>query len=124
MTDEELVKRWRHLKQQEEDYRKMRLETEEALVGRLDKSPDFSGTEKVHGLGVSYRLAKKVSAEDLLAAAESASISPERVSELFRTKYEINAKAWAEASDEEQAALSAAITTKPAKPSFTVLKDK
>ena len=123
-TEDELIEQWEAAKRTEEAWRKERITLEQEVTRRLAKPEDHQGTAKFGKLSVSYGLSRKVDPKALQDAAKSANIPAARLGVLFRWKPELNALEWAEASEEEKAALSVAIESEPRKPTVSVRKTK
>ena len=99
---------------------------EDELISTL-RIQDIEGVKTVKAPGykvkVTQRFNRSIDA-DLLqeVAAEHGIIG--HLSDLFRWKPEINARAWATADESITGPLLAAITTKPGRPSFSIEKDE
>lgn len=93
----------------------------------LHRLGEHEGTDTINAEGfkvkVTQRFNRSIDA-DLLqeVAAEHGIIG--HLSDLFRWKPEINARAWATADESITGPLLAAITTKPGRPSFSIEKDE
>lgn len=99
---------------------------EDELISTL-RIQEIEGVKTVKAPGykvkVTQRFNRSIDA-DLLqeVAAEHGIIG--HLSDLFRWKPEINARAWATADESITGPLLAAITTKPGRPSFSIEKDE
>jgi hypothetical protein len=120
MTD---ISRWLYAwdlsKQQEDSAKERRLECEREIIAALGKPDNFKGTAHLDGVSVSFGESVKVDGEMLAAIVKRQDYSRETIAELFRSKFELNAKAWKEAGPEIKRALSPALEIKPSKPAFT-----
>lgn len=119
-----LYQQWLELKAAEKSATDARRAIEDELISTL-RIQEIEGVKTVKAPGykvkVTQRFNRSIDA-DLLqeVAAEHGIIS--HLSDLFRWKPEINAKAWAAADYSITCPLLAAITTKPGRPSFSIEK--
>jgi hypothetical protein len=114
-----LEQQWIAAKQSEDTARLKRLEIESALIkehhieaskeGRYDLAP---------GLTVECKINRKVDGDKLQQVAAENGLS-DQLAKLFRWKPDIDARAWKAAHKDITEPLSAAIESKPAKPSFS-----
>ena len=101
---------------------------EDALINwyKVEESSEGTKTFNEPGYVVKMvcRMNRTIDAEALQEIAAESGLTA-HLSELFRWKPEINAKAWKEADESITAPLLGAITTKPGRPSFSIeLNDK
>lgn len=105
-----------------------RRDIEDQLIKQYQISEADEGSKSIKEAGyvvkVVCRMNRTIDAEALQEIAAESGLT-NHLSELFRWKPEINAKAWKEADEGITAPLLAAITTKPGRPSFSIeLNDK
>lgn len=118
--------KWLELKAAEKSATDARRAIEDELISTL-RIQEIEGVKTVKAPGfkvkVTQRFNRSIDA-DLLqeVAAEHGIIG--HLSDLFRWKPEINARAWATADESITGPLLAAITTKPGRPSFSIEKDE
>lgn len=121
-----LYQQWLELKAAEKSATDARRAIEDELISTL-RIQEIEGVKTVKAPGykvkVTQRFNRSIDA-DLLqeVAAEHGIIG--HLSDLFRWKPEINARAWATADESITGPLLAAITTKPGRPSFSIEKDE
>lgn len=119
----ELAAEWYAAKEEERAAVETRRAIEDALKDALRIREDSEGTTtaKIDGvvIKVTGRIDRKVDAEMVQELAAEAGLT-EHLSSLFRWKPEINLSAWKAADASITGPLSAAITAKPGRPSFSI----
>jgi len=122
----ELSSQWLAAKEAEREAIELRRSIEDQLIGALRVPEGLDGTEnwKAEGykLKVVGRLNRKIDADKLQELAVEAGVY-EHLTNLFRWKPEINAKAWDATDPAITTPLLGAITTTPGRPSFTITKE-
>lgn len=124
-----LSKEWLSLKSQEANIVNYRRLVEESLLSLIGIAENFEGTERRetddgYVIKVQCGITRKIDSELLQELAVENGLT-EHLSTLFRWKPEINSAIWKATSKEITKPLLDAITSKPAKPSFTItLKDE
>lgn len=126
MTPHSLAIDWLVAKEAEADAVSYRREIEDLLVTELKISEAAEGTANFEAgdckIKVVSKLNRKIDGDKLQEVAAEAGLS-EHLSDLFRWKPELNMTAWKRASNSITEALSAAITTTPGRPAFTITKE-
>jgi hypothetical protein len=121
-----LYQRWLDAKKLEATAVAERREIEDLMVETFAIPKDLDGTVKhaIDGYVIKTegRINKKIDADKLQMLAAEAGLS-EHLSNLFRWKPEINAKAWGAAADAVTGPLLGAITSTPGRPTFTITKE-
>lgn len=120
----ELYEKWLSLKEQEKETAEFRREIEDAIVLNLEISNQFEGTMNVthddFKVKIIGRMTRKIDSDKLQELANENGID---ISGLFRWKPEINIGAWKYAHENITSTLMGAITTIPARPSFSITKE-
>ena len=123
MNINDLVLCWSTLKESERVAAESRRKIEDDIVKFYRLSPQDEGTNnfEVDGykLKIVNRFTRKIDADKLQEIAAENDLSG-HLSGLFRWKPEVNATAWKGCGKEITDILSAAITTTPGRPSFTI----
>ena len=118
-----LYKEWILLKEVEKNATENRRKIEDELIKQLHVPETIDETLHYEREGfdikVVGRLNRKVDTEKLQELAAQAGLS-EHLSSLFRWSCEINSAVWKASDDALTKPLLGAITTKPARPSFTI----
>lgn len=118
----ELAAKWMTAKREETLATEHRRHLEDMMVSAIGIPEDFAGTQ-THGeylqIKISGRIEAKVDGDKLQEIAMEHGLS-DHLSTLFRWKPEINAKAWKACDDSITRPLTAAITTKPGRPTFSI----
>jgi hypothetical protein len=121
-----LYQQWLDAKKTETKAVADRRDIEDQLAIYFGVPKDLDGTLKKEDTGfvikMEGRINKKIDADKLQVLAAEAGLS-EHLSNLFRWKPEINAKAWNSAADAVTQPLLGAITSTPGRPTFTITKD-
>jgi len=121
-----LYQRWLDAKKLEATAVAERRKLEDLMVKDfvLPKVLDGTVNHQVDGYKIKMegRINKKIDADKLQMLAAEAGLS-EHLSNLFRWKPEINAKAWSAAADAVTGPLLGAITSTPGRPTFTITKE-
>lgn len=122
----ELSAQWLAAKEAEREATELRRAIEDQIIQALRVPETLDGTENwnVEGYKVKIvgRLNRKIDTDRLHELAIEAGVY-EHLSNLFRWKPEINAKAWTSADPSITDPLLGAITTTPGRPSFTIAKE-
>ena len=124
-----LSSQWIDLKIEEANIVNHRRLVEEKLLSLIGIAENFEGTERSetddgYVIKVQCGITRKIDSELLQELAVENGLT-EHLSTLFRWKPEINSAIWKATSKEITKPLLDAITSKPAKPSFTItLKDE
>lgn len=120
-----LIQQWLDAKADEAAAIERRREIEDALTADLRFSDSKEGTQKkeVEGFEVKVtgRINRTVNADLVQEIAAEHGLT-EHLSELFRWKPEINMKAWQSANEEITKPLADAITAKPGRLSYSIVK--
>lgn len=111
---------WRAEKEKEDTHRANRLRVEQEITAILGHAPDHVGKDKAHGLEVRFAVRHKVDGEVLRQLAKEGKVTDETMGTVFRWKPELVASEWEAAPDVIKGVLAEAVTTVPAKPSFSV----
>lgn len=125
MTDDlnQLAGEWLVFKRAEADAITGRRKIEDRIKSLAGVSENLEGTETVAPEGYTIkivgRIDRKVDSEKLQELAAEYGLT-DHLSSLFRWKPEINAAVWNAASETITRPLSAAITAKPGRPSFSI----
>ena len=116
---------WLGFKSAEEKATTERRKVEDQMVKLLAIPPDFESTETAEPEGfvvkVSGRIDRKVDGEKVQELAAEFGLT-EHLSKLFRWKPEINMTIWKASDESITRPLAAAITAKPGRPSFKIIK--
>ena len=116
---------WLGFKSAEEKATTERRKIEDQMVKLLAIPPDFESTETAEPEGfvvkVSGRIDRKVDGEKVQELAAEFGLT-EHLSKLFRWKPEINMTIWKASDESITRPLAAAITAKPGRPSFKIIK--
>ena len=120
---DDLAGLWLKAKEDERMATDRRRMIEERLARFLEVSKALEGTQTHEADGyrikVTGRMNRKVDAEKLQELATEHGVF-DHLSQLFRWKPEINAKAWKATSEAITRPLTEAITTQPGRPSFQI----
>jgi hypothetical protein len=121
-----IAEAWMHAKQAERAAIDRRRDLEDQMVAELRIPETLDGTELfedgVVKIKIVGRITRKVDG-DLAQEIAAENGLTEHLATLFRWSPELNLKAWAHASPEITGPLSAAITAKPGRPSFTITQE-
>ncbi len=121
----ELATRWLVAKQQEETATLDRRKIEDQIKKLASVAEDFEGTETVelylYEIKIVGRIDRKVDGDKVQELAIEAGLT-DHLSRLFRWKPEINMTLWKAADDSITRPLAAAITAKPGRSSFKIIK--
>jgi len=120
--------RWIDLKEQERIATEKRRELEDGMIKLFGIPESLEGTKNFedHGYQIKIvgRMTRKVDSDKLQELAADNGLS-EHLHNLFRWTPEINASAWRSTDESITKVLEQAVTTKPARPSFTIsIKEK
>jgi hypothetical protein len=125
MDMDELSSKWLELKSLETRAKNERAAIEEHMLERARIDPTVEGTKTIpsdiYENKITCKLTKKIDSDLLQEVAAENGLS-EHLSDLFRWKPELNIKAWKAASEEITGPLSKAITSKPARPGFKIVR--
>lgn len=126
MKEQSLYQQWLDAKQTEREAIAKRREIEDELAAIIGISETDEGSRSVTSFGykvsVTSRMTRKVDPDLVQELAAEHGIT-EHLSRLFRWKPEINMRAWKDSDESITGPLMAAITTKPARPSFSISKE-
>jgi hypothetical protein len=114
----QLSRAWMEAKQNEREATEARRAIEDQICA-LTKETEL--TLEGYKIKINARIDYKIDADLLQEVAAEAGLSG-HLSSLFRWKPDINVTAWKAADDSITRALSAAITAKPGRPSFSLTK--
>jgi len=118
-----LIKEWLKFKELEKEAQDARRAIEDAITQQVHLSIDFEGTKNVidgnYEVKITARHTRKIDADKLQEIAIEHGLT-EHLSSLFRWKPEVNAAAWKSAHSEITEPLLDAITTTPARPSYSI----
>lgn len=116
---------WLDAKAQERAAIERRREIEDRIKALASVPDTLEGTKTLEHCGYTIkivgRIDRKVDADLLQEIAAEHGLT-DHLSYLFRWKPEVNTKAWQAADERITRPLMAAITTKPGRPSFTIIK--
>lgn len=123
-SPEELAVKWQHYKVEEQRYQAARRTIEDRLIDIYKMPADLDGTETRETehltLKIVGRLDRKVDSDKVQELAAEHGLQ-DHLPSLFRWKPELNMRAWDKADEKIRQALAPAITTKPGRPSFSVV---
>jgi hypothetical protein len=124
----DLVRAWDDAKERERQAVEERRQTEDAIVRLLDVPESLDGVRNVAvddivTLKITGRLDRKVDGDKAQALAKEHGLES-HLSSLFRWRPEINAAVWKATDASITGPLSAAVTTKPGRPSFALITKK
>jgi hypothetical protein len=122
----DLSARWLEAKEAERVATETRRQIEDKMMSLIGIPETLDGTENVPVKGykvkVVGRLNRKIDADKLHELAVENGLEA-HLSNLFRWKPEVNAKAWASAETSITKPLLGAITTTPGRPSFSITQE-
>lgn len=117
---------WLDLKAAEREATDKRRAIEDELIASL-RIQEIEGVKTVNAQGFKIKVTQRFTRSidsDLLQEVAAEHGLDGHLTDLFRWKPEINARAWATADESITGPLLAAITTKPGRPSFSIEKDE
>lgn len=117
-----LYSQWLAAKEAERASVEMRRAIEDELFA-MHRLGEHEGTDTIMAGGFKVKVTQRFSRSihaDLLQEVAAEHGLESHLADLFRWKPEINARAWAAADESITTPLLAAITTKPARPSFSI----
>lgn len=118
-----LIKDWLKFKEIEKEAQDARRAIEDEMTRLADLAIDFEGTKNVlegeYEVKIVTRHTRKIDADKLQEIAIENGLT-EHLHSLFRWKPEINEAAWKSAHSEITQPLLDAITTTPARPSYSI----
>ena len=121
-----LAKMWLEAKQKEKDATEDRRVVEDHIKKLARISEQLDGTEAVSAgnfeIKIEGRIDRKVDSEKLQMLATESGLT-DHLSTLFRWKPELNLSAWKGTTSNITGAFADAITTKPGRPSFEIVKE-
>jgi hypothetical protein len=126
LTDDlnELSSLWLAAKEAEREAVEDRRRIEDRIKSLVGVAENLEGTETVDpgqfAIKIVGRIDRKVDSDKLQEIAAEHGLT-EHLSSLFRWKPEINMAVWKAANESITKPLSAAITAKPGRPSFTII---
>lgn len=116
--------RWQYHKEQERKHQEERRRLEDKMLALFNIADDLDGTKNCETndliVKIVGRLDRKVDADKVQELAAEHGLE-DQLPSLFRWKPELNMKSWNNTSESVRAALAGAITTKPGRPSFSVI---
>ena len=127
LTDDlnELAAMWLAAKEAEREAVEDRRRIEDRIKSLVGVAENLEGTETVdpdrYTIKIVGRIDRKVDGDKLQELAAEHGLT-EHLSSLFRWKPEINMAAWKAADPSITKPLAAAITAKPGRPSFTIIR--
>lgn len=122
-TDDDLWRSWQDAKEREKAAQEERREIEDAILARLALAPDWEGTANFGPLKIACRLSTSVDSDLAQQLAAEHGMS-DHLTTVFRWKPELRVREWAGCHESIRRALSPAITTKAARPSFSKKEEK
>ena len=118
-----LIQEWIKFKEIEKEAQDARRAIEDAITAQVHLAIDFEGTKNVidgeYEVKIVTRHNRKIDADKVQQIAIEHGLT-EHLSSLFRWKPEINSAAWKSAHSEITEPLLDAITTTPARPSYSI----
>ena len=127
LTDDlnELAAMWLAAKEAEKEATEDRRRIEDHIKSLVGVAETLEGTEVVdpdrYTIKIVGRIDRKVDSDKLQEIAAEYGLT-DHLSSLFRWKPEINMAAWKAADEAITKPLAAAITAKPGRPSFTIIR--
>jgi hypothetical protein len=112
---------WRQAKEAEQEAQFNRRAFEDMIIKLLDIPESLDGTVTHGAVKITGRIERKVDADKLTELADAAGLRDHLVA-LFRWTPEINKRAWDAADPAITKPLLGAITSKPGRPSFALVK--
>lgn len=119
MTDAELCEQWDTLKSAEREAVEARRMVEDEIIKRAGIREGDEGTRKFGSLKIACRIDVKVDSEIAQQCAAEHGMES-HLTALFRWKPELKIREWSGAHETIQRAFSPALTSKPARPSFSI----
>lgn len=126
LTDDlnELAAMWMEAKEAEREAVEARRRIEDRIKSLVGVAETLEGTETVdpgrYTIKIVSRIDRKVDGDKVQELAAEYGLT-DHLSSLFRWKPEINMAVWKATDESITRPLSAAITTKPGRPSFTII---
>lgn len=121
----ELAAMWLAAKEAEKEATEDRRRIEDRIKSLVGVAENLEGTETVEPdqftIKIVGRIDRKVDSDKLQELAAEHGLT-DHLSSLFRWKPEINMAAWKAADESITKPLAAAITAKPGRPSFTIIR--
>lgn len=122
----DLFAKWVELKDLERKATEERRIVEDRLIGLLEIPESFEGSKSLedglYKVKIVGRMTRKIDSDKLQELAAEHGLT-EHLSSLFRWKAEINAASWKATNEQITKPLLGAITTTPARASFTITKE-
>jgi hypothetical protein len=118
-----LYAEWLEAKEAERRAVEVRRELEDKLIALYELSDQDEGSKTIKAPGYKVRVTQRFNRtvdSDLVQVIAAEYGLANHLSSLFRWKPEINMRAWKAADESITGPLSAAITTKPGRPSFSI----
>ena len=119
----EMCVEWTKQKEIEKNSIEKRRQLEDEIKSKLELTEEFDGIESIETgscfVKISGRLDRKVDADKLQEIAIEYGLT-DHLTSLFRWKPEVNLSVWKNANETITKPLSAAITTKAGRPSFSI----
>jgi hypothetical protein len=116
---------WIAAKEAERQAVEYRRALEDQMAVAFDVREDLDGTANFEDGGYRVKIVGRINRTvdgDLLQELAAEHDLSQHLADLFRWKPEVNAKTWSAAADSITRPLSAAITARPGRPSFTITK--
>lgn len=124
---ETLAAEWYAAKEAEAAAMAHRRECEEKMLSLIGIGDDHEGTTNAEGglykIKVASRMSYSVDSDKVQELAAEAGVEA-MLSELFRWKPELNKKQWERCAENIRSALAPAITVKPSRASFSIIKSE
>ena len=123
---EALAQSWQECKTREKaaSNRRKQIETDIVQIMGVDHNKPGTATEALQDVDIKAvsKINSSVDTEVLMFIASTSSELAAYAEKLFRFKFEVNAKEWADAPQHIQEVFEDAITTKPARPQISITK--
>jgi len=123
VTNEELCHQWETLKSAEREAVEARRMVEDEIIRRAGIREGDEGTRKFGTLKIACRIDIRVDSDIAQQCAAEHDMT-EHLTGLFRWKPELRIREWSGAHETIQRAFSPALTSKPARPSFSIATEK
>lgn len=118
---------WIAAKEEERNITETRRILEDRMIADLRINDTIEGVSNYSPMGfkvkVTNRMNRRVDADKLIELAAESGIDNDHLQALFRWKPELNLREWQNAASDITKPLEAAITTKPGRPSFSIIEE-
>lgn len=121
MDIDALIAGWEQAKDAEQKAVAARREIEDQLISMLNIDETLTGTTKCGSIRVVSRLYRTIDTDKLQEIAAESGLQ-DHLSSLFNWKPTINARAWNACDESITSVLSRAITEKPGRPTFYLVR--